>query len=170
MLQVSEEIDNNYYLLLKDRNIPKSAYADFRKWLRYYLDFCKKYNHSESENESLPLFIKKLQEKHQSSNQQKQASFAVTLYYSSLIRPDSKNRLSDFNERLPDKDKPAIKQSLPPGSVQNYIPKEHVNTLDSKGRKNLVSHSANYSDGTVNCNALADSVNENIHAYNRRRA
>ena len=75
------------------------------------------------------------------------------------------------------KDKPAIKHSLPSGSVQNNISKEQVNTPNPKNsvvlekvkpsRKNLVSHSTNYSDDEVNCKALADSVNENIQAYNK---
>ena len=165
MFQVSQEINNSYNLLLDNRNIPKSEQGNFRKWLRYYLDFCRKYNHTESNNESLTFFINKLQEKHQSSNQQKQASFAVTLYYFSLTRPDYKNSLSDFDNKLPDKDKPAIKQSLSSRSTQNNIPKEQVNTLDSKNRKNPGALSTDYSDDVINCNLLPDSVNENIHAY-----
>ena len=97
LLQISQEIYNNFNLLLNNRNIPNNEQYDFRKWLRYYLDFCKKYNHSESKKENLPLFIKKLQEKHQSSNQQKQASYAITLYHS-LIRSDSKNSFPDSKD------------------------------------------------------------------------
>ncbi len=90
-----------------NRNIPKSEHNNFKKWLRYYFDFCKKYNHLESKDESLSSFIKKLQKKCQSTDQQKQASYAITLYYS-LLRSDCKNSLPDFDERLPDKDKPSI--------------------------------------------------------------
>jgi hypothetical protein len=50
--------------LLVHKGIPKNEHYNFRKWLRYYLDLCKKYHFLESNPESLPHFIKKLQEKH----------------------------------------------------------------------------------------------------------
>ncbi|MGR3218843.1 MAG: hypothetical protein ACUZ8H_03370, partial [Candidatus Anammoxibacter sp.] len=75
---------------------------------------------------SLPDFIEKLQEKHQSYSQQNQASHAVNLYYF-LFRPIPKNNPSDFNDlnnsvkennhdynkRLPDKERPSISQIEP---------------------------------------------------------
>ena len=67
--------------LLVHKGIPKSEPYYFRKWLRYYLDFCKKYHFPESKPESLPHFIKKLQEKHQSSHQQIQAAVALLHSY-----------------------------------------------------------------------------------------
>ena len=88
---------NSYDLLLNNRDISKSEHNAFRKWLRYYLVFCGKYNYSESKNEILSLFIKKLQEKHQSTDQQSQASHAITLYYS-LLRTDYKENCYDYNE------------------------------------------------------------------------
>jgi hypothetical protein len=45
----------------------------YKKWLRYYLDFCQKYNHPISTKESLGAFIKKLQQKNQTLD-------AVSLY------------------------------------------------------------------------------------------
>jgi hypothetical protein len=49
----------------------------YLKWLRYYLDFCHKYGHSESNSQSLPNFIRKLKEKRQTDVQQKQANEAI---------------------------------------------------------------------------------------------
>jgi len=46
----------------------------------YYLDFCQKYNHPISTKESLGEFIKKLREKNQTLEQQRQASDAISLY------------------------------------------------------------------------------------------
>ncbi|MEW6163331.1 MAG: integron integrase [Nitrospirota bacterium] len=61
----------------------------YRKWLRYYLDFCSKYHFGHLNKESLPQFIKKLHEKHQTQEQQRQASHAVSLYYK-LVKSDIK--------------------------------------------------------------------------------
>lgn len=45
---------------------------------------CHNYNHSHSNRESLLQFIKKLQDKNKSPDQQKQAADAVSLYYGLL--------------------------------------------------------------------------------------
>jgi len=39
--------------------------AEYRKWLRYYLDFCAKYQHPPGERDSLPEFLRKLSAKGQ---------------------------------------------------------------------------------------------------------
>jgi hypothetical protein len=45
------------------RAIPSALHGSYLKWLRYYLDFCKKYHAPPKQAGSLPLFIQKLQEK-----------------------------------------------------------------------------------------------------------
>ena len=40
----------------------------YRKWLRYYLDFCQKYNFKQSDKESLSHFIKKKNQTKQQKN------------------------------------------------------------------------------------------------------
>ena len=49
MLQIPQEIYTKFNLLLGNRNIRRSEHDNFKKWLRYYFDFCKKYKHPESE-------------------------------------------------------------------------------------------------------------------------
>jgi hypothetical protein len=49
--------------------------------LRYYLDFCLKYKFNQSDKGSLPEFLNKLREKNQTSQQQKQASDAISIFY-----------------------------------------------------------------------------------------
>ncbi len=66
--------------LLVEKSIPGNHHNHYRKWLRYYLDFCKKSRLPKSQQESLPQFIRRLQDKHQTQEQQKQALHAVTLY------------------------------------------------------------------------------------------
>ena len=93
--------------LLVKKAIPEKCHNDYRKWLRYYVDFCHKYHFHESERESLPHFIKKLEGKNQTQEQQKQASHAVSLYYeliqsgtkkeTSLTQPLMSQRLTEEN-------------------------------------------------------------------------
>ena len=49
-------------LLIKNK-ISQRDQSYYLKWLRYYFDFCQKYDFKESDTQSLPNFIKKLKEK-----------------------------------------------------------------------------------------------------------
>jgi len=83
--QVIEQFDN---WLDKDK-VPVGKQNLFKKWVRYYLDFCHKYKHHPQNTESLPLFINKLRGKKQSKQQQKQAFDSVLVYYKIFnIYPD----------------------------------------------------------------------------------
>ena len=77
MQQIPINIKQAYNRLLQDKKIPLYAHNYYIKWLRYYLDFCQKYNFKETSREGLPAFIRKLAEKKQNSHQQKQASHAI---------------------------------------------------------------------------------------------
>lgn len=81
MIPVSSLVMTRYEAILKQRNIPAARYGDYRKWLRYYLDFCAKYQVPDSKSERLRLFSAKLQGKHQSELQRQQATHAVFLYF-----------------------------------------------------------------------------------------
>lgn len=59
------------------------------KWLRYYLDFCEKYQFSAGQPTSLLQFIRKLQEKKQTEAQQQQTCHAITLYHEILQHQES---------------------------------------------------------------------------------
>ena len=58
----------------------KNNQAVYQKWLRYYLDFCRKYNFPQTQRGSLTHFLMKLQEKKQTKAQQDQASHSISLY------------------------------------------------------------------------------------------
>jgi len=85
MLQVPSELQKNFDNLLNRKAVPVRYRPYYKKWLRYYWDFCHKYHHPVSEERSLPFFVGKLREKHQKDFQIKQASHAVSVYYE-LIR------------------------------------------------------------------------------------
>ena len=58
--------------------------AEYRKWRRYYLDFCAKYRHPPGERDSLPEFLLKLSAKGQSVDRQQTAAASVQAYYAVL--------------------------------------------------------------------------------------
>ncbi|MBI3592212.1 MAG: phage integrase N-terminal SAM-like domain-containing protein [Nitrospirae bacterium] len=84
MFDLPVDISTLFDEVLSKNNIPNTYYNFYRKWLRYYLDFCHKYDFSPSDGESLTHFIRKLQDKNQSPEQQKQAVQAVSIYYELL--------------------------------------------------------------------------------------
>ena len=81
MKQIPSNIRILYDAHLNDKAIPKRDHFYYRKWLRYYLDFCLKYRIKHNSKESLSRFIMKLKEKKQTNQQQKQAFHAISLYY-----------------------------------------------------------------------------------------
>jgi site-specific recombinase XerD len=81
MLDIPSALKEQFEEYLLNKPIPNSSRGAYKKWLRYYLDFCRKYNFPPIRKESLPRFILKLQEKKQTKVQQAQAVKAITLYY-----------------------------------------------------------------------------------------
>jgi len=75
MKQIPNQINVLYETQLNQKAIPKKLCPYYKKWLRYYLDFCHKYNHESSVKKSLAHshYINKLKEKSQTDQQQKQA-------------------------------------------------------------------------------------------------
>jgi len=81
MKQIPKQINTLYETHLSNKAIPKKDYSYYKKWLRYYLDFCFKYNHNKKNKQTLDLFIGKLKEKKHNDQQLKQAFHAISLYY-----------------------------------------------------------------------------------------
>jgi hypothetical protein len=57
------------------------ARGAYKKWLRYYLDFCEKCDFPAHHRESLFEFLGTLEEKRQSKAQREQAASAIGLFY-----------------------------------------------------------------------------------------
>jgi len=81
MEPISKDILAKYDDILKQRNVPLAAHNDYRKWLRYFIDFCAKYQPPDSKSEQVKLFIEKLRSKKQPMEQQEQAARAVSLFF-----------------------------------------------------------------------------------------
>ena len=65
MLALAPGLSAQFEERLRNKEIPERSHGFYRKWLRYYLDFCRKYGFPDASKESLPHFIEKLQEKGQ---------------------------------------------------------------------------------------------------------
>ena len=87
MLKVPQALQKKYDQLLMNGSVHPKEYPAYRKWLRFYLDFCKKYEHAYGELNSLGLFVDKLRQKNQNQVQQDQAKQAVKFYYAGLKQP-----------------------------------------------------------------------------------
>jgi integron integrase len=81
LLPVPFPILEKFDAILKKRSVAPDHRADYKKWLRYFLDFRTKYPLPEDRPDQVRLFIDKLQEKKQTQAQQKQAAHAVSLYF-----------------------------------------------------------------------------------------
>ena len=100
MIRVPAELLKQYTDLLGKGNTPKGRYFNYQKWLRYYLDFCHKYHFSHREKDSLGHFMKKLQEKGQTVEEQKRAADAIDAYYLLL-----KIKTGTQGKKIPSQDK-----------------------------------------------------------------
>ncbi len=67
--------------ILKQRNIPLSSHADYRKWLRYFLDYREKYSPPDNKSDLVRLFAEKLRSKNQTAKQLEEAADAVSLLF-----------------------------------------------------------------------------------------
>ena len=102
MIKIEPGLKSKYTLILNKNGIPEKEYGYYLKWLRYYLDFCHKYNFNRSDFKSLSRFIEKPCSKQQSKGQQQQATNAIRLFYSSIKSDDfsEKNSMGEIKEHI----------------------------------------------------------------------
>ena len=81
MKPIPPEVKILYDAVLIKKRVPLTELFHYRKWLRYYLDFCHKYHHELTKKESLEPFVQKLKDKNQTVQQRKQAFDAVSIFY-----------------------------------------------------------------------------------------
>lgn len=84
MQAIPADVVEVYEERLSKAKVPASSHDFYKKWLRYFLDFCHKYGHDASDPKNLPPFIEKLESKKQSPAYQRQAQHAVILYHELL--------------------------------------------------------------------------------------
>ncbi len=81
MIQVPYHITNKFTALLHQKGVKADLHRHYIKWLRYYLDFCHKYNLSQTTDQSLSAFMEKLTEKKQAEHLRQQAHHAISLFF-----------------------------------------------------------------------------------------
>ena len=87
MQPVPLEVRANFERRLDAMRVPPPQRPDYRKWVRFYFDFCHKYGHSTGAPASRGPFLAKLASKNQSVAQRSQASAAVELLVQSAPEP-----------------------------------------------------------------------------------
>jgi integron integrase len=80
MIQIPGPVLARFEACLTANLISERVWVHYKKWLRFYLDFCAKYQHDALKTSSLVDFQQKLLEKGQTEMQRKQAAHAVGLY------------------------------------------------------------------------------------------
>ena len=80
MIPIPASFISQYVQFIAGRNVQPGRQQYYVKWLRYYLDFCHKYNFQHNATEDIAAFIEKLREKKQSDKQRAQAHHAISLY------------------------------------------------------------------------------------------
>ncbi|KAF0215357.1 MAG: integron [Geobacteraceae bacterium] len=84
-MNIPNVILTEYVAFLNRRKIPSARFTEYKKWLRYFLDFCDKYPVPSDKAQRVRLFCEKLTEKKQSEVQREQAALAVSLYFEMLM-------------------------------------------------------------------------------------
>jgi hypothetical protein len=80
MLNIPPDLLGRFVAVLEKRDVPSAQHNYYKKWLRYYLDFCDKYRLKATSSNSPTQFQAKLCEKKQTDAQIRQAAHAVSLY------------------------------------------------------------------------------------------
>jgi len=74
MQAVPSEVWADFERGLDEMRVPTPQRSDYRKWVRFYFDFCHKYGHPSHSPTSLGPFLSKLAAKNQSVAQRSQAA------------------------------------------------------------------------------------------------
>jgi len=96
MLQISAQLTNQFTTYIVQQGVPSGQHRYYLKWMRYYLDFCHKYQFDRRSDMSLSAFLKKLDQKKQPVQLQKQAEQAVRLYFAFAQSP---KKQEDFRNK-----------------------------------------------------------------------
>jgi hypothetical protein len=76
MIQLPPHLFRQFRVFCNDNGVIESEFADYLKWLRYFLDFCEKYHISGDGDGRTGLFLDKLRQKGQSDDKRQQAYHA----------------------------------------------------------------------------------------------
>ncbi len=188
MIQLSQELSRKFTSSLERKGIAANQHWSYKKWLRYYLDFCQKYEYDAFKSESLPFFIEKLKSKKQSKQLQKQAFNSVLLYYemygvhlhwSDKRQSEVRESVESYNSHVSEKsygwkaaygilsDEIKVRHYSPKtykayrvwaGKFQGFVKNKPLELLDAEDVKSFLTHLA------VDQHVSASSQNQAFHA------
>ncbi|MEW6054949.1 MAG: integron integrase [Nitrospirota bacterium] len=120
----------DFEAVLKKKAVPAARHAEYKKWLRYYLDFKGKYTLPESRSEHVRLFIEKLRQKNQSHEQQKQAAHALSLFFETQAweKHISAARASQSKNGFPPTERGNVRQKTAGQQTTGIVPARASNT------------------------------------------
>jgi integron integrase len=78
---IPHDILTQFNAVLAQKAVPPASHNDYRKWLRYFLDYRIKYPPPEQRSEQVRLFIEKLRSKGQSGRSLHDAAHALSLFF-----------------------------------------------------------------------------------------
>lgn len=134
MLPLQTELGKQYEAALEQRNVPAARHPFYKKWLRYFLDFCAKYPIKGSNTDHVRLFLEKLKSKNQTSLQCQQAAHAISLYFEMSRLASEKQNAPSTNEPSPSAAasvEPAMVPSPAPQRPAHYQVAGYRETSDS---------------------------------------
>jgi integron integrase len=113
MLPIQQNVLTRFNKVLQQRAIPGASLVHYRKWLRYFLDFCRKYPPPDAKSEQIRLFTEKLRSKKQTPQQCSQAAHAISIYFES-------QKWKNYRPPAPNETKPPkfASPANPPPKVQ----------------------------------------------------
>lgn len=132
MINIDNMVFDNYVAVLKKREIPPALHADYKKWLRYYLDFCAKYVVTADKSERLDQFIEKLRSKKQSETQCRQATLAVSVYFEMQCQMNTPDKTVEKSARLQNPPSSDNSIDFSPLSSSSLIYKSYVKPRQSQ--------------------------------------
>jgi hypothetical protein len=81
MQPITEDILSQFNAVLEQKAVSATLRDDYRKWLRYYLDFRVKYPLPDAKSEQVRLFIEKMRSKGKSGKDLHHAAHALSLFF-----------------------------------------------------------------------------------------
>lgn len=122
MLQIPASVIRQFTAFITQKGIPNGQQGYYPKWVRFYLDFCHKYNFKQGTETSLLAFAKKLDQKKQPLHLQKQAEQAVKFYFEFTVFSQEKTEKPQHRGKIPNRD------IIVP--TTNYNNRQEYNKLD----------------------------------------
>ena len=86
MEKIPPKLEQAFVRDMQRLGLDRRRWQDWLKWLRFYLDYCKKYDHPPRERSSLDLFIAKLASKRQSVQRQADARECLGQFYQTVAQ------------------------------------------------------------------------------------